>query len=371
MAYTPENNPYIPGDPYSYDLKWVVSNIKTLISNYTGEIDELKAFIMDYINNLDLSPVVAAELQEMYANGDFDAMLAQFITDNRVLLVDTDQSAIFTEAEKETGRKNLRAGGTNPNLLDNSWFTVNQRGQASYTGSVYTVDRWKETDIDTTINADNTLSLICVGADPVFFQPLPYDSDFVGKPFTLSLMFSDDDIFTETLTMPASGNVFSTLYRNARVGLSTISNTQHQFQIILVNDVQIKAAKLEYGTVSTLANDLKPNYLDEFNKCKQYFYRIECKSGSAIFIASDTAVFTTQAFMTLKADLRVSPSNVAFSGAILNDHQNSYNITSMTVSGFGPGYVRLTCNVSGGLTVNKFYNLALATNSYIDLSADL
>lgn len=28
MAYTPENNPYIPGDPYSYDLKWIVEKIK-------------------------------------------------------------------------------------------------------------------------------------------------------------------------------------------------------------------------------------------------------------------------------------------------------------------------------------------------------
>lgn len=28
MGYTPENNPYIPGDPYSYDLKWIVDKIK-------------------------------------------------------------------------------------------------------------------------------------------------------------------------------------------------------------------------------------------------------------------------------------------------------------------------------------------------------
>lgn len=27
MAYSPENNPYIPGDPYSYDLKWMVKKI--------------------------------------------------------------------------------------------------------------------------------------------------------------------------------------------------------------------------------------------------------------------------------------------------------------------------------------------------------
>lgn len=30
MAYTPENNPYIPGDPYSYDLKWLVDKVKNL-----------------------------------------------------------------------------------------------------------------------------------------------------------------------------------------------------------------------------------------------------------------------------------------------------------------------------------------------------
>lgn len=26
------NNPYVPGDPYSYDLKWIVAKLKTLVS---------------------------------------------------------------------------------------------------------------------------------------------------------------------------------------------------------------------------------------------------------------------------------------------------------------------------------------------------
>ena len=30
MPYTPERDPYIPGDPYSYDLKWLVSRIRRL-----------------------------------------------------------------------------------------------------------------------------------------------------------------------------------------------------------------------------------------------------------------------------------------------------------------------------------------------------
>ena len=38
MAYTPENNPYIPGDPYSYDLKWMVNDIKHMEERF-GELD--------------------------------------------------------------------------------------------------------------------------------------------------------------------------------------------------------------------------------------------------------------------------------------------------------------------------------------------
>ena len=34
MAFSPENNPYIPGDPYSYDLKWLVQEVKHAIELY-------------------------------------------------------------------------------------------------------------------------------------------------------------------------------------------------------------------------------------------------------------------------------------------------------------------------------------------------
>lgn len=39
MGYTPDNNPYIPGDPYSYDLKWQVDNIKHMQTRF-AELDE-------------------------------------------------------------------------------------------------------------------------------------------------------------------------------------------------------------------------------------------------------------------------------------------------------------------------------------------
>ena len=39
MPYTPENNPYIPGDPYSYDLKWLVRHIKDVDSKLIQLLD--------------------------------------------------------------------------------------------------------------------------------------------------------------------------------------------------------------------------------------------------------------------------------------------------------------------------------------------
>lgn len=39
MPYTPNNNPYIPGDPYSYDLKWMVEHIKNVDAKLVQLLD--------------------------------------------------------------------------------------------------------------------------------------------------------------------------------------------------------------------------------------------------------------------------------------------------------------------------------------------
>ena len=37
--YSPEDNPYVPGDPYSYDLKWMIRKLKEM----QDQIDDLEA----------------------------------------------------------------------------------------------------------------------------------------------------------------------------------------------------------------------------------------------------------------------------------------------------------------------------------------
>lgn len=47
MGYSP-NNPLVPGDPYSYDLKWIVAQLNALKSLFESKLD---AAIVEIINH--------------------------------------------------------------------------------------------------------------------------------------------------------------------------------------------------------------------------------------------------------------------------------------------------------------------------------
>lgn len=87
MAYTPNNNPYIPGDPYSYDLKWMICQIKKWSCLYTSlnadfvdlkaAFDDLKKYVTDFIDDLDIRAVVSDKIDEMIESGELAAILAR------------------------------------------------------------------------------------------------------------------------------------------------------------------------------------------------------------------------------------------------------------------------------------------------------
>lgn len=83
MGYTPENNPYIPGDPYSYDLKWMISEIKRISNLYdplSQEFQALYNYVHDFLDNLDFPQEVSDKLEEMAADGTlYDILKPYFI----------------------------------------------------------------------------------------------------------------------------------------------------------------------------------------------------------------------------------------------------------------------------------------------------
>lgn len=66
MAYTP-NNPYIPGDPYSYDLKWIISQLKTINSSIAGLDDKIQAAVIAALDQHD--PIYYKTAAELIASG--------------------------------------------------------------------------------------------------------------------------------------------------------------------------------------------------------------------------------------------------------------------------------------------------------------
>ena len=106
MSYTPENNPYIPGDPYSYDLKWIVKRIKELISAY-GKIDslekdfeDLKAFVLEYFENADFKQLVSDKLEQMLEDGELADILLGLI--NALNQYDTPEA--IAAAQDDVGK---------------------------------------------------------------------------------------------------------------------------------------------------------------------------------------------------------------------------------------------------------------------------
>ena len=181
---------------------------------------------------------------------------------------------------------------SNPNLLDNPWFTVNQRGLSSYTTSwKYTVDRWKMLDLKSVVISSNGLTITRGSgtiANPFFYQIFE-DSMSValdGKTLTMSVLLGDGTILSKSGVYTRGGgwSVISLIDTDHTIWICVsggISGSEElSFRIAPYpadSQITIKAAKLELGSVSTLAMDTAPNYATELLKCQRYFYAFNSK----------------------------------------------------------------------------------------------
>ena len=171
----------------------------------------------------------------------------------------------------------------NRNLLDNWYFanSVNQKGQMEYTGSGYTIDRWRSYGTKVSIN-DGYISLSTEG-NPTFCQKS--ELDLYDKKLTFSVLLANGSLCTGTGIL-ASGIEWknTTLYEDSSIKL-WLQNSNPLFNTAIDikgnAPVDLVAAKLEFGSVQTLAhkengvwvlNEI-PDYTTELEKCQRYFWR--------------------------------------------------------------------------------------------------
>ena len=213
---------------------------------------------------------------------------------------------------------------SNPNLLDNPWFIINQRGSATYSGIGYTVDRWARGAGDvsghtlTLGDATGTqVTLTEVKGD--LYQPLDSHTTYLlSRPYTISA-YIDGVLYQHTFTPIADGqthqimpdigvdnlqwNIIENWYADAHlVGINNLAST---------TDHYITKIKLELGTFSTLYMDNTPNYAEELLKCQRYYYRTPSDIQPSITQSAHTVMALSTLYtngFAFPVEMRTTPS---------------------------------------------------------------
>ena len=290
---------------------------------------------------------------------------------------------------------------SNPNLLDNPWFTVNQRGKSSYTIiNAYSVDRWK-TSIDDfnlsctiSINSDNSLTVSAPASNMWFFQNKPIIDleSLKGKTITLSVDATASD--------NNSGRLYSSFFANNRWDEFDATNipagrhitsltftipssfvypvteyTSFGINIYSNKSITIHSTKLEIGSVSTLHMDTAPNYQQELAKCQRYFQRIKSnQNGMQAFYTIATSSSSLRGLLILQENMRNKPTITIsdITGITLYNSGTPKQVNSLGIENIDANnrYVKLTMGASN-VAINEVYAAEIANGVYIDFSADL
>ena len=278
---------------------------------------------------------------------------------------------------------------SNPNLLINGDFRVNQRGQESYSNSCeYTVDRW--------INRDSSLKITPIknkgikidkvgntGSVSMLSQSIENFEILLGRTVTLSFKISEntsklgvgiqivagnasyyasyglggeaqwaknDGVFSETLTLPSSIdysclNAIIRFDANEDIGASVV----------------VEWVKLEFGDTTTEYNPRL--YVEELLLCQRYYQSIMMNSTAAA--STSTAIYVP---FSLPMTLRSLPIlKVIITPSLRGNGQRITNISSIIVNRIETNFVRLLFETTG-LVQDEIY---ASTDGFCTLDAEI
>ena len=278
-------------------------------------------------------------------------------------------------------------GVSNRNLLHNWDFRnpVNQRGLTVYPSGItgYTVDRWtKGTNVKLTlvsggIKFENDTAVSGCGISTSQLIDNLFNS-IAGQTVTLSAQETNGKVWSASVTLPTFAPATNTrylLYITDSFSLQLNVTPTGTIMFVIGADragssINLKAAKLELGSVSTLANDPPADYGEQLTLCQRY-YR---KYGSGLFgFVLDAQ--SVQLYMPFDQPMRITPTPILLntapqlyapttgdqtgSNSALTTYLNQKGILALTINGFA---------FSGNVGMPIRYN---STADLIALSADL
>lgn len=271
-------------------------------------------------------------VQFMFNNNEVSLLLKKTVNEDRYITLRAvkmeigNGSTLATDYLPNYDIESIKCNGvmrSNRNLLDNPWFTVNQKGFTSGNAAQNStpIDRWQ-----VRFNA-TTLALISSGLNITnsndnhgLVQILDMPTDYVNT-YTFSMKTSDGTIYTKTgkFQTDTSGHtqVISSPFP-VYMGLWTIGGKLAPAVYLSGNSstgsFTITAMKLELGTESTLHLDTAPDYASELLKCQRYYYPLSGKSyNSMVSAMQQTRQFMT---ITLPTEMRAVPT---FNGSLTTE----------------------------------------------------
>lgn len=174
-----------------------------------------------------------------------------------------------------------------PNLLINPDFAINQRGQTSYTGAGYGVDRWKGYQLNAMVCTPNTKGVTltapksATGTGAIYRQIIEPEqvARLAGKTITFSFMATNRgsaNIYMRCLTPASVGDTPSIASGETKIVTKTVTLAADITELQFVYrkssgtlDVDINWAKAEIGSVATAFSP--PIIAEELIKCQRYY----------------------------------------------------------------------------------------------------
>lgn len=227
------------------------------------------------------------------------------------------------------------------NLLHNWDFRnpVNQRGVSDTISAVgYFIDRWKLTSGSVTIG---TAGLTLRGTI-VQISEYPWGTNVTASVRMVSGTATITyDNTTKTTTVTSSGGV-------------------------------IEAVKLEYGSVSTLANDAPADYGEQLALCQRYFIAVPAYMPLACYLNSTTSVNIS---VPVPVEMRINPTITISGDVALYAGSKAVTLANASISNSAGqkkgGVVMVTLTASSALSLTTYTSVIARPNGRWTLSADL